>query len=231
MQNKPLLQGREGPNPTEWALIIDDQRFTPANRLILDGYHDFIADCFSSCCSWFGVMPSDWYGLIGLADRPYDRAKAGKAVISALPDQATYQDFAKCLSEHLEVALYYIYSSLGALSENNVSESVSLFSCAITAHTTFKNFCEVIQAELGESPNQKVDMREAGKKGGSARAEKYKKLEEIAVAMYEAGNYKSMRQAALKITPDLFDKARTLGISLSESNAERTAYDWIRKSK
>lgn len=231
MQNKPLLHGREGPNPTEWSLIIDDQRFSSSGRLILDGYRPFIADCVGACCSWFGVSPSDWYGLLGIADQPYERAGLGKDVISVLPDSATYKDYAKCLSEHLEVALYYIYASLGALAEEDISESITWFSCAVTAHNTFRNFCTVIEAELGEPDSQKVDMREAGKKGGKARADKYKKLEEKAVSMYAVGNFKSMLQAAKKITPDLFKDAETVGIRLSKDNAERTVYDWIRKSK
>ncbi len=231
MQHKPLLHGREGPNPTEWALIIDDQRFSPTGRLMLDGYRPFIADCVGSCCSWFGVRPSDWYGLLGIADRPYERAGNGEAVISVLPDSAAYKDYAKCLSEHLEVALYYVYASLGALSEESISESISSFSCAVTAHNTFRNFCAVIESELGEPPGQKVDMREAGKKGGVARADKYKKLEEKAVSMYATGNFKSMLQAAKKITPDLFKEAEKFGIRLSEDNAERTVYGWIRKTK
>lgn len=231
MQTKPLLQGREGPNPTEWSLIIDDQRFTPANRLILEGYGTFIADCIGSCCGWFNVKPSDWYGLIGIADRPYDRAQNGEEVISALPESATFADYATSLSEHLEVALHYVYAGLVALVEDNIPDAICFFSQAVAAHTTFKNFLAVIKAEMNEAQTSAVDMREVGKKGGAARAAKYKELEEKAVSMYEAGNFKSMRQAAKKITPKIFEEAKNRGVPLSDDNGERTVYDWIRNSK
>lgn len=59
----------------------------------------------------------------------------------------------------------------------------------------------------------------------------HRNLKEMAIERYKNSEYKSMLDAARKITPEIEDIAKNSGKPLASTNAQRTVYGWIRSSK
>lgn len=229
MLTTPLFIGREGPNPTEWKLVIDDSGISTAGKVILEGMSGHCAECVGTAWKWFELNPSDWIGLAGIAAKPHERAKAGIPIISELTEGATLGDAAGVLSEFLEVSLLNLYACINALSEDDYSDAIRLYSNSVKTLTNFSDFLKIFLADAEDSGPQKIDPRSIGKKGGEARSKKYAGLAEYAQARMSSGTFKSVRSAAQKITPGVIIEAAKIGVRLSDDNAERTVYDWLRK--
>jgi hypothetical protein len=66
-----------------------------------------------------------------------------------------------------------------------------------------------------------------GKSGASKRNAKYEPLREFARKLATERKYRSKRSAALSIKDQVFKKANELGVSLSDSQAEKTLTRWL----
>jgi hypothetical protein len=66
-----------------------------------------------------------------------------------------------------------------------------------------------------------------GKSGASKRNARYEPLREFARKLATEGKYRSKRSAALSIKEPVFNKAKELGIYLSEQQAEKTLTSWL----
>ena len=75
-----------------------------------------------------------------------------------------------------------------------------------------------------------VDMQKTahGKKGADARKSKYLPLKEMAAKLVNARNFKSRRNAAQTIKPEIVAESKRLNIPLSENQAESTITDWLK---
>ena len=65
------------------------------------------------------------------------------------------------------------------------------------------------------------------KKGGEARAAKYRAVGDYALQRANAGTYRSRRQAVKAIAPDVLSYAKKNGITLTEANLERSIDQWL----
>ena len=102
-------------------------------------------------------------------------------------------------------------------------KAIDLMSCSIS-------FGELAVADIPTTP-QHEKSRSIQEKGGAVRQAKYAKLEGYAVGLWEAGNFKSKRQASTILLPKVNDFARKNGITpLTESSGADTIYRYLLKN-
>ncbi len=75
----------------------------------------------------------------------------------------------------------------------------------------------------------KIARHQLAKKGGKGRGEKYKPLKELAAQLVNAGKFKSRRNAAKTIAPEIIAKSKELGFLLSKDQAETTITGWLKE--
>jgi len=72
-------------------------------------------------------------------------------------------------------------------------------------------------------------VSETGKKGGAAKKAKYLPLKELAKKLCNEKNFKSRRNAAITIMPEIIAESKRLGIALSTNQAENTITKWLKE--
>lgn len=80
-----------------------------------------------------------------------------------------------------------------------------------------------------QNRTEKQIRREIAFKGGMAKKAKYKPLKELAEKLVNAKNFKSRRNAAKTIAPEIVTESEKLGIALSKDQAEITIYKWLKE--
>lgn len=80
-----------------------------------------------------------------------------------------------------------------------------------------------------ESEIKKQIHREIGRLGAEGRGAKYQPLRVLAFKLVKARKWKSRRNAAKTIKPEILRKAKELEIPLSEDQAEITITGWLKK--
>jgi hypothetical protein len=90
--------------------------------------------------------------------------------------------------------------------------------------------------ERGEGPTMQeqvgfatVNFAHLGTKGAAVRHGPMNKLKEWAVSRYSSREWKSANDAAYNLSAEIVEYGRTIGATLSPSNAQRTIAEWFRK--
>lgn len=79
--------------------------------------------------------------------------------------------------------------------------------------------------ECNAEPNHSILAR----KGAQARSGRYQPLRDKAIELANAKKFKSRRQAAISIAPEITELSKQLGIGLSEQQAEITITRWLQE--
>lgn len=78
--------------------------------------------------------------------------------------------------------------------------------------------------------DDQVNFSELGKAGAAARHARLSDLRTWALEQYRAGQWPSANKAAHSLKDEVIKRGRTIGVSLSDENAQRTIAEWFRKS-
>lgn len=73
------------------------------------------------------------------------------------------------------------------------------------------------------------ELKAFASEGGKAKAAKYRPLKELAAKLVNANNFKSRRNAAMKIKQEIIAESKKLNIPLSEAQAEITITNWLKE--
>jgi len=76
----------------------------------------------------------------------------------------------------------------------------------------------------------KAQRAAIGKAGAEKRHSKMAQLKEWTLVKHKGGSWKSANQAAHELTSQVLAHSKEIGANLTESNAQRTIAEWIRKS-
>ncbi len=105
--------------------------------------------------------------------------------------------------------------------ETDIAMQMLAEACVVTAAYGFSwGFTD--RTEMAQSDGAMASWR---------RWEPLKEVEGRAIELYQKGQWKSMRQCAIKIQKEIHELAASKNIKLSNENAERTIYEWIRAAK
>jgi hypothetical protein len=75
----------------------------------------------------------------------------------------------------------------------------------------------------------KIQKTSHAKKGAIAKKAKYQPLKDLAKQLVNSRNYKSRRNAAKTIAPEIITESKKLGIDLSPDQAEITITNWLKE--
>jgi hypothetical protein len=82
---------------------------------------------------------------------------------------------------------------------------------------------------LSNNDSIKNAFSERARKGADGRNAKYLPLKELAEKLVTTKNFKSRRNAAMKIKPEIVAESKKLNIPLSEAQAEITIIGWLKE--
>lgn len=110
--------------------------------------------------------------------------------------------------------------------DNDVSKALDLLADSMAAnHLALQG-----QQQQHNYFHHKAERVNNGKAGAKKRHSKMAQLTEWTLEKYKAGTWKSANQAAYELTKQVLAHSKEIGANLTESNAQRTIADWIRKS-
>lgn len=78
--------------------------------------------------------------------------------------------------------------------------------------------------------DRKAEKVNNGKAGAEKRHAKMARLKIWTLEKYKAGTWRSANQAACELTPQVLQHSQEINANLTQSNAQRTIAEWIRKS-
>ncbi|MGR3909991.1 hypothetical protein Q3A80_23400 [Burkholderia sp. SR8] len=83
-----------------------------------------------------------------------------------------------------------------------------------------------------DAANKAVEeiLRERGRRGGEAKADRYAPLKQAAVRLASEGQYRSANHAAKRICAAILAMPEAANTGLSKDRAEKTIAQWLRKS-
>jgi hypothetical protein len=84
--------------------------------------------------------------------------------------------------------------------------------------------------QLRNHLRSKAQRAANGQAGAKKRHSKMAELKAWTLEKYRAGSWKSANQAAHALTSQVMARSKEIGANLTESNAQRTIAEWIRKS-
>ena len=74
---------------------------------------------------------------------------------------------------------------------------------------------------------KKSQKKATAKTGGSKRAEKILLVKLFSIELFDAGNWRSTKQAKTKIWPEVKEKANILGWNMTDETGPETLYKWL----
>lgn len=106
-----------------------------------------------------------------------------------------------------------------------ITDAFALFSAAITT-------ANLRQSDNRPFPGFNANMTNIPEMGAAARAKMYKRLEDEAVRLYRAGNFRNMKQASEILLPLVNEYAKSIGATpLSIGSGHETIYKYLRRNK
>jgi hypothetical protein len=117
----------------------------------------------------------------------------------------------------------------------DIKESPSEFISAWIEATSKENGGDIPKPSKVSKPKTKKlpSYEERGKLSGEKRKEKWGKLRDFALGLYEEkeSNWKSANHAAKVLKDKVIEHGKIIGVRLTEANAQRTVAQWFRKQK
>lgn len=183
--------------------------------------HSFLGPCYESQYGegQFDTFLNDFYD-----DLSVDLSINVASIIQNFLDATKNQDRLTIVKERLltsvKVSLHYCFEASichenGAVNEAwyNAAEANKWLGIVYAAEHTLT----VFQDELNI----------LARAGAQKRAQKYQPLREFVLEEVRKKNYRSKRNAALSLKPEVLALATNLGIGLSEPQAEKTISGWL----
>lgn len=109
---------------------------------------------------------------------------------------------------------------------NNLEKGLDLLADSISAN----NLALQGAIHLDNFFNRKAERAKNGKAGARKRHEKMNELKTWTIHKYKAGTWRSANQAAFDLASEVLEQSQKIGANLTQSNAQRTIAEWIRKS-
>lgn len=123
------------------------------------------------------------------------------------------------LKDHLQTSLMALDDArFTLLSDDNNSYFLLPYSVAI-------HLVGTVCGELHGAKNKSKLMSDYA----NLKKAKYQPLKELAAKLVKEKNFKSRRNAAITISPEIVAESKKLGISLSEQQAEITITNWLKE--
>ncbi len=122
-----------------------------------------------------------------------------------------------------------IYAVMALWSADEAAVYVNLgkpYKASIWLLRTYEQYYWAINNELGSIEAFK---KQQASQGGKAKRDKYIPLKEFVKELVKSKSYPSRRNAAQSIKPAVLEKAKALGIALSDMQAEITITGWLKE--
>ncbi|MCP3654585.1 hypothetical protein [Herbaspirillum sp.] len=169
---------------------------------------------------------SEMYRLLGILKSAADfREKILGPIIRECVDPNTIEDNIENSADVSNVEMMYLSAAYaaGGLASHEAGDHENAW--LGISHAQYWMGLALGTGFSGGAVNSALSTR--GKSGASKRNAKYEPLREFAKELATAKKYRSRRNAALSIKEPVFNKAKKLGVYLSEQQAEKTLTSWL----